>query len=295
MLNTYFPENTFSNINEQELLNSLDIERIQILGNDFYYIKRSFTNIDDLFGEDPLSKFEKKVKIEMFWGTNTGFGGDGVIQTPFGEIESKTVDLIVSDTRFKEEFDKGDGSYVRPMEGDYIYSPVNGDIYEILFANHEKRFWQYGKVYFWNLHCEKVKYSSEKINTGIAEIDSVGTRNSLVQGGSITIKLIQGGWKYTSSPTIAIVGGGGTGAIAVATVSNGKVDAIYVTSSGTGYISIPEIQIIANNVDAYGAKALAILNNPNPDPIDNSDKIQSDQSEFLNFLELDPRSLDGKL
>jgi hypothetical protein len=293
MVNKYFPENTFSNTPEQELLAALDAERIQIRGFDVYYLPRSFTSLDDLFGEDPLSKFERKIKIEMYWKNNTGFFGSGEIQTPFGIIEEKIVNFIVSDQRFKEEAQKDDGSYTRPMEGDYIYSPLNGDIYEITKASPaDERFWLYGKVFLWSLICEKVKYSSEVINTGKPEIDSVEDENSNILGSSITIKLIQGGWKYTSTPTVTITGGGGTGASAIASITSGSITAITVTNAGTGYISIPTVTITGVG---YGAKAEAILLDSSPDSIDNSALIQSNQSVFITYDEKDHFSLDGKI
>lgn len=50
-----------------------------------------------------------------------------------------------------------------------------------------------------------------------------------------------GGTAYTSAPTVNFAGGGGSGAAATATVSNGQVISIAVTNAGSGYTSAPTI------------------------------------------------------
>jgi len=64
---------------------------------------------------------------------------------------------------------------VRPKEGDLIYLPITGDIFEILFADHEEVFYQLGKIYVWKITCEKFRYSHESLSTGIPDIDSIAT------------------------------------------------------------------------------------------------------------------------
>jgi hypothetical protein len=64
---------------------------------------------------------------------------------------------------------------IRPKEGDLIYLPLTGDIFEILFADHEEVFYQLGKIYVWKLTCEKFSFSHEKLETGIDAIDDIAT------------------------------------------------------------------------------------------------------------------------
>jgi hypothetical protein len=59
--------------------------------------------------------------------------------------------------------------------------------------------------------------------------------------GSITV--FNQGSGYTQVPTVTITGGGGTGATAVAKISNGKVSSITVTNAGSGYTSTPTVAI----------------------------------------------------
>jgi FtsP/CotA-like multicopper oxidase with cupredoxin domain len=58
-----------------------------------------------------------------------------------------------------------------------------------------------------------------------------------------TINLTGGGSGYTSAPAVTITGGGGTGALATATITNGAVTAINLLSVGSGYTTAPTITI----------------------------------------------------
>ena len=60
-------------------------------------------------------------------------------------------------------------------------------------------------------------------------------------GPLTTIAILNGGTGYTSAPTIAITGGGGTQATATCTVSGGAVNSITVTQNGDGYTHEPTV------------------------------------------------------
>jgi formylglycine-generating enzyme required for sulfatase activity len=65
-------------------------------------------------------------------------------------------------------------------------------------------------------------------------------------GGFITIiNLTFGGSGYTTAPIVTIFGGGGSGAMAVATVSGGAVTGIKVSNPGSGYTNTPTVTIAA--------------------------------------------------
>ncbi len=77
--------------------------------------------------------------------------------------------------------------------------------------------------------------------------DSINSRSSGYQTTMLYaltgVKVVNGGSGYTSVPTVAISGGGGTGATATATFAAGKVSAITVTSVGSGYTTTPTITV----------------------------------------------------
>lgn len=66
-----------------------------------------------------------------------------------------------------------------------------------------------------------------------------------------------GGTKYTSTPTVKIEGGGGSGAEAVAVLEDGYVKSINVTKPGLGFTSVPTVTIEGGG--GFGAVARPIL------------------------------------
>jgi hypothetical protein len=71
------------------------------------------------------------------------------------------------------------------------------------------------------------------------------------------IEIIDGGTGYTSAPEIILEGGGGSDAVAVATVANGSISTISITNRGSDYTSPPTVVI--NGGGGSGAQAVAVL------------------------------------
>ena len=67
----------------------------------------------------------------------------------------------------------------RPQEGDLIYFPMVGKIFEIKFVEHEQIFYQTGRLQTYDVRCELFEYSSERIDTGNTEIDTIEDTYSL--------------------------------------------------------------------------------------------------------------------
>ena len=59
----------------------------------------------------------------------------------------------------------------------------------------------------------------------------------------VAAKVTDGGYGYTNTPTVKIISGGGSGAQAVAMVSNGVVVGITITDAGIGYTNAPLVVI----------------------------------------------------
>lgn len=70
------------------------------------------------------------------------------------------------------------------------------------------------------------------------------------------INIISGGFGYADPPTITISGGGGTGAIATATISEGAVIAVTLTNAGRGYTSVPTLTITGGGGEGFQAEAV---------------------------------------
>lgn len=88
--------------------------------------------------------------------------------------------------------------------------------------------------------------------------DGIGIAPGLASAGGVSgVSLSSGGTGYTSAPTVGFTGGGGSGATAVAVVTDGVVTAVTVTNPGTGYTSAPTVELTGG--DGTGAAAIAAV------------------------------------
>ena len=83
----------------------------------------------------------------------------------------------------------------------------------------------------------------------------VGTGGSATQIVGITV--VNGGYNYTTAPTIVITGGGGSGATATCTVLNGVIQSVTMTINGSSYSSTPTVTAVTSaltsvTVNAWG-------------------------------------------
>lgn len=151
---------------ESSLFEDLVVEQIKIYGFDVHYIFRKFQNLDNLFGEDTISKFDKSFQVEMFVSNYEFFETQNKIMDKFGINLQDSVTLMVSKKRFAEECAKY-GTDTKPQEGDLIYFPEYGGIYEIKYVGSRNSFFAY------ELSCELFRYSAEQIDTEIKEVDDI--------------------------------------------------------------------------------------------------------------------------
>ena len=163
-VNPYFNKRTVSS--EQTLVQDLVDEAIQIHGIDMVYIPRTLVNEDQLFGEDRLPKFENGKSIEMYIENFEGFEGEGEVMTQFGLEIKDNLDLTVSRRRFLETF--ASENYPYPREGDLIYFPMTGHLFEIRFVSDPDPFYQLGKIYVFKMQVSLFEYSGEDFDTGTA-------------------------------------------------------------------------------------------------------------------------------
>ena len=166
---------------EQLLMEDIIIECLRIYGLDTYYIPRSTVNEDDILGEDVLNKYSSAYPLEMYMQNVTGFEGDGDLMSKFGVEIRDTATFIVSRRRWDEVIARSGDAVLttRPAEGDIIYFPLTKAFFEIKFVESTDPFFQVGKLYVYKLQCELMQYSSEVFDTGISEIDSIASGDSL--------------------------------------------------------------------------------------------------------------------
>jgi hypothetical protein len=170
--NVYFTQGTKS---EQYLLEDIIVESLQIYGQDVYYIPRVLVKQDLVLGEDVLSKFEAAYDIEMYFEDVDDFQGQGTFLQKFGIEIEKSATLVVARRRWEQLIGRHGVTRIpsRPAEGDLIYFPLTKKLFEIRFVEHEDPFYQLGKLYVFKLRIETFQYASEKLDTGIPEIDNI--------------------------------------------------------------------------------------------------------------------------
>ena len=79
--NPYINQSVFT---EQNLVEDLTIEIIKSMGRDMLYIPRTLVDLDLLFGEDTISKFDNVFPLEMYIESIDGFEGPGDIISQLG-------------------------------------------------------------------------------------------------------------------------------------------------------------------------------------------------------------------
>lgn len=170
----------FSNYGEQQLLQSLGTEMIQRYGIDVYYMPRSHVNIDRLWTEDTLSEFTQATEIEVYIKTFQGWQGDGDLMQKFGFSQADQITFSMMRNRWEDEFTNYQPDLIRPVEGDFIYLAMTHALFEVKFVENEANFYQTGLLTYYDIKCERVNISGEKIATGIPDIDAIGVNYQTV-------------------------------------------------------------------------------------------------------------------
>ena len=267
--NPYFKFGTNS---EQNVVENLIIECLQIYGQEMFYIPRTLVSKDEILGEDRLSEFKNAYPIEMYFENVDGFGGNGAFMSKFGLMVEQSATLVVARKRWQQAVAQYGQTILpnRPAEGDLLYFPLTGGLFEIKFVQHQNPFYQIGKLYTYKLDIELFQYASERIDTGYNVIDDFESLKTFDIDTSVTkfgmidsIQVTNGGTGYTSA-TVSITSTTGKGATATVIVSNGTISAINVTNPGTGY----QDATVVITGDGSDATATATL-------INDIDKVES--------------------
>ena len=276
-VNHYFQSgNGIGNVNEQRLHEDLIIEGLKIYGFDCYYLPRTLVNRDLILGEDTLSKFDDSHLIEMYMETTEGFAGQQELINKFGlEIREDTT-FTVAKRRWQDAVDNPATLIVegRPNEGDIIYMPLMKSFFEVQFVEDQQPFFQLGNLPVYKLQVTRWEYSSERLDTGITEIDEAEDNYSLDQlahqqslesgtfgavlgspvvSGDIisSIPIVSGGEGYVTAPTITISDPSASiQATATASIVGNTLDSFTITNAGRGYGSAPTVTVVYTATDS---------------------------------------------
>lgn len=173
---------------EQLLLEDMIIESIKNHGIDVYYIPRSSqSEIDQLFGDDPVKFYKRAIKVEMYLETFKDYEGNKEFFSKFGLEVQETARLCIARRTYEKQVMKRlvDGlNHHVPKEGDLVYLPIQYKLMEIKFVEEEKNFFQLGRdsinPYMYVLSMEAFKYNGELLQTGVEEIDKIANKQAVV-------------------------------------------------------------------------------------------------------------------
>lgn len=265
--NVYFSHGTR---NEQYLIEDLIIESLKIYGNEFFYIPRTLVSKDNILGEDRLSEFKSSFPIEMYFENVDSLDGQGAFIQKFGLMMEQSATLVVARRRWDQLVGRYGQTIIpnRPCEGDLIYFPLSKGLFEIKFVKHQDPFYQLGKLYVFKLQIELYQYSSERIDTGIKEVDAFETLKTFSTNVTrnptsrvLKVTMTDRGSGYTTPPTVSFASGTGFGAAGTAVLGTGtnagKVMSVTVTEDGQGYQVAPAISFVGGG--GTGAAATATL------------------------------------
>ena len=167
--------------NQNLLVEKLISEAIDIHSVEMKYIPRRMVAEDKILGEDRLSKFEYAYPINVYFESVDGFEGQQAFASKFGLQIEQSATLQIS----RKTWDSSVGKYgktvlpQRPAEGDLMYFPMTGGLFEILHVVHNQPFYQLGQLYTYKVTIELFRYSSERIDTGVDDIDKfVGLKST---------------------------------------------------------------------------------------------------------------------
>jgi len=169
----------FDYANEQNLWDGIVNEAISNYGQDMYYMPRKRIDFDKIYYEDGQSIFDSAYLIDVYIKNVQGLIGPGAFMSQIGMFEVRERFLLsVGITHFNNEVTAKRPGYNRPLEGDWIYVPLNQRIFEILKVDNKPTFYQHGALQVFDITCELIEYTNEKLETGIDEIDAFQRRNS---------------------------------------------------------------------------------------------------------------------
>jgi hypothetical protein len=293
--NVYFTNGTGS---EQLLIEDIIIESLRIYGQDFFYIPRTLVSKDEILGEDRLSKFTSSFPIEAYFENVDSLDGQGAFIQKFGLMMEQSATLVVARRRWEQLVGRFGVTIIpsRPCEGDLLYFPLTKGLFEIKFVKHQDPFYQLGKLYVYKLQVELFQYSSENIDTGIAEVDAFETlktfntnttRNNAAEVTKVTMS--NQGSGYVTPPTVSFSSGAATATATLGTgTTAGKVVSVTITNGGTAYSTAPIVTFSApaSGTTATGTASIAVDIDKKESYGDNN-KFKDEGSDII-FTETNP-------
>ena len=267
---------------EQHLYEDLVVESLRFYGHETYYLPREIVEEDSILGEDVQSKFGDSYSVEMYIENTDGFEGEGDLFSKFGVRVADQATFVLS-LRSWERFislDSNLATSLRPNEGDLIYLPFSGSLFEIKFVEHENHFYQVGKLFVFKLRCELFEYSGEDFDTGVDSIDIVEDQ----QAYSIEMTMNSGGsGTYYVNENVTL--SGSTVGEVVSWIPNTRVLTI---KDNTATLQVGDTIVGATNGASYTIQTITdVMTFANDGNAQNKD-FEDKDNDYLDFSETNP-------
>ena len=120
-----------------------------------------------------FQELDRQMQIET--ATDTTSGGSILLEeaTIDQSDDSTTLSTASGDSNFYIIQDTSATDADRPNEGDVVYHPVLDKMFQVNVVDHDEPFYQLDNNPVYKLRCRLYDYSSEIIDTGIADIDAI--------------------------------------------------------------------------------------------------------------------------
>src|SRR5574343_521623 len=135
--------------NQNLLTEKLITEAIDIHSIRMFYIPRTLVAEDVILGEDQLSEFKDAYPIDLYQESVDGFEGEQAFASKFGLHVEKSATMQMARRKW-DQLVRQYGKTIlpnRPAEGDLMYFPMTGGLFEILHVVHDQPFYQLGYLY----------------------------------------------------------------------------------------------------------------------------------------------------
>ena len=273
---------------EQRLVQDLVNEHLQLFGQDILYLPRKIVDRNTVIREITASKFDDSFRLEAYLVNTDGFGTPSDVLTKFGVRDQDEVTLVVSKERYDDfiapfmklfpESERLNAS--TPNEGDLIYLPLDNALFEIKYIERKVPFYQLNDLYMYEFRCEIYEPESSEVvdlpdmltdqeGVDVEAVNTIGqtitlqmekdTSENAVAYVSLAssfagVKSVQRvpmfhGGNYKGTPTVTIhKPNTGNTATGTATVAEGGIDTVTLTSGGSNYLSVPSVSFTPPNL-----------------------------------------------
>jgi hypothetical protein len=267
---------------EQHLYEDLVVESLRFYGHECFYLPREVVEEDSILGEDIQSIYGDAYSVEMYIENTEGFEGEGDLFSKFG-VQVRDQATFVLSLRSWERFislDSNLATSLRPNEGDLIYFPMSGSLFEIKFVEHENPFYQVGKLFVFKLQCELFEYSGEDFDTGNTYIDLVEDQ----QAYSIELTMdATGTGTYYANENVTL-----NSVVVGEVVSWVASDRKLTIKDNTRTLQVGDTLVGADNGASYDILTITDIMTMSNDPNAQNKEFEDKDTSYLDFSETNP-------